>query len=170
MMECLKELWGDSHALRTSIIFGVIGIAFITGIRLAVYVLNNPPVEILNSRMIETQVEEGGFLRFMVISWKEKSRDCDGSITREFFRPIVIDGEELREKRRSIGAPPIVHRDEKRYIVDIPLPPNMELGKWSFQGETTYDCGFLMGGFKRYRTPELQFEVVPKTPIISVEH
>lgn len=120
-------------------------------------VLDRPPVIILNSRLLTAEVHRDAWLQFEVRQVGHMGRGCTGAITREFFRPIVVDGADRREKMRTGGPAPIVQDGETAYVIDVPLPPNMPAGAWTFQGETSYDCGIW--GLKRYRTSEMPFVV-----------
>lgn len=161
-----------------AILAGVIAGSFVCGMGWALFSHVRPPVIWLESRMLTNVVAVDGSLSFRVEAKSDINHACLGSITREFYTPIDLgDGESIRRKKRLSGPAPIVHANESDYVIDVDLPPNMEPGEWAFQGETTYDCGYvwalmqdfpsglLSGGVVRIRTPEMPFMVVAKPAV-----
>lgn len=151
-----------SRAILIAVFLGILGGGMLLGGISTFRILDRPPLVFLSSRMLDPAVEEDGDIRFLVRVKSTLTRDCAGSITREFYQPVEIDGQILREKHRASGPVPIVHEGESAYVINMPLPPRLKPGAWTFQGETTYYCGILWGGTKRFRIPELPFTIVPK--------
>lgn len=155
---------------RNTILFmimmgGVVG-CVILGAYLGAKLLDEPPMRFTTARILNPTMKPGEEMRFAVWATGSMSRNCVGTITREFYRPITVDGVDQRLKKRVFAPAPIVISGEDRYVTDVPLPPNMEPGRWSFMAETTYDCGagWFGGGIRRYRTSEMEFHIVAKTP------
>lgn len=161
MMERLKLVWHLPRTLLAMIFIGICVGSLALGAMLTLVFYDTPPLVILSSRMLDPVVSVDGDIRFLVRATSHENRNCPGSITREYYRPVVVDGKDLREKRRTDGPAPIIHDGETEYVVVSPLAPNMMPGAWTFQGETSYYCG-LWGGTKRYRTQELPFTIVDK--------
>jgi hypothetical protein len=166
-----------------AVLLGLMGGSFTIGVGWTIFANAQPPVVVLNSTIISPKVPVGGDLRFRIKSMTNIDLTCLGSVTREFYIPVVVkDAEDaepklLLDKKREWGPPPIVNEGETDYIVSIPLPPNTGPGEWLFQGETTYECGYiwavikdfprglLNGGVKRFKTKVMPFKVVAVTGV-----
>lgn len=161
-MFCLNLALRARNGITFMLIVGsLLGGAFF-GTLYGLEFLANPPVEVLSSRMLTTVLHEGDDIKFLVTSESDINTACDGSITREFYTPFKLEDKEIMEKKRTVGPAPIVHKDETQYVIDVTLPTNMKPGSWGFQGETTYDCGWMHGGMKRLRTPLMYFTLLAK--------
>lgn len=157
---------------------GVMGGCALIGAGWALFAAVRPPLVVLSSQMVTPEVPQDGSLQFLIRSVAEVNHACIASITREFYEPVTveIDGVPvtIRHKKRTSGPAPILHQDENAYVIDIDLPPNMDTGDWTFEGESTFDCGYLWaavhdfprgilsGGVIRVRTQEMPFKVIPK--------
>jgi len=170
-----RRRWHNS--ILAAITIGIAGGGFIIGVGWTLYAAIQPPVTVQNSTILNNEVEQGGDLKFLIQYMTTVDRSCLGTVTREFYVPYDRFGRTLREKKRISGPPPIVIEGETEYVIDVALPPNMAIGDWEFQGETSYDCGYiwalvkdfprgvLNGGVKRFRTRIMPFKVVPPKPV-----
>lgn len=148
--------------------------SFIIGMGWTMYERVRPPVIIQNSTILNPDVVIGGDVVFIIRATTSPDLSCIGRVTREFYTPVQINGEILNFKKRTEGAGPIVHKGETGYVVGVPLPPNMWVGDWWFEGETTYDCGWIWavlndfpngvisGGVLRFRTKRMPFRVIER--------
>lgn len=168
------KLWRRGVAMAVGI--GITGGSFLVGIGWAVYANIRPPIITQNSTILNPEVPLGEDLVFRIQAMTSPDLSCIGKVTREFFMPMEVAGKTLRFKKRNEGPAPIIEPNESDYVIGVPLPPNMWLGDWWFQGETTYDCGYLWammrdfptglvsGGTLRFRTKKMPFKVVaPRT-------
>lgn len=159
------------QSITSAVIMGLTGASFMIGVGWATFASIQPPVIVQNSRIMNPDIYPGEDLSFIITYMTSIDRSCVGSVTREFYTPIDIDGISIRRKKRISGAVPIVIDGETNYVIDVTLPENMAPGSWEFQGETTYDCGYLWaflrdfprgvlnGGVLRFRTRIMPFNV-----------
>lgn len=160
-----------------AVCLGLAGGGFTIGMGWAIFVSIQPPVIVQNSSIVNPVVEVGSDLQFHIRYMPFVDRSCLGSVTREFYTSTNIGGRVLREKKRKAGPPPITIDGETEYVIDVELPSNMAPGDWEFQGETSYDCGYLWamikdfprgvlnGGVLRFRTRIMPFKLIAKKPI-----
>lgn len=164
-MTDIGSLWvNDRGAFWASAFVGGIIAAAVAGAYWTDRLFISPPDDPLDAVVLNPVIEHGGVMRLLVTVHSTAKRDCQGDITREFWRKVQLDdGEWVSEKWRVSAPPPVAVEGETKYITNVTLPQQLGEGVWSFRGDTAYFCGGLVGGSKRYRS-NLQnaITVVPK--------
>lgn len=150
------------RAAYGALIAGVLIGGFLYAAWWGAHAIDNPPIVYLDAKIVTPQVSVDGSVRFLVHARPAATRNCIGRVTREFYRPIQIDGVEMPLVLRGWGPTPIVIDGRGVYATDVELPRNITPGTWSFLAETTFDCGggLIGGAVRRYQTTPVTFEVV----------
>jgi len=160
-MECLKA------AVRWRIAWFYAALAVPLGVLIGVgYVaplINGPPVTVIVSAPIDEPVYPGGLLRFKIQSKARDRQNCTGYISREFAKEIMVDGKLTWDKLRlPMVPPPMGEAGVEEYVVSVPIPLELTVGKWRYRASTVFDCGVFGGGIRYYVTTPVFFTLAPK--------
>lgn len=166
MTKCVRVSWRHPTARWVMVCLALVICSALTAGRYVLHEMNHPTARLRKAELLEPTVPVGGTLYLYLTDVTPPAPNCQGYITREFRRRMVLkNGKIVWAKRRILApAPPLaIANDEPDYVVEIDVPPKYPPGRYRFIGETGWDCGAWLGGLDKYLTAPVDFEIVTET-------
>lgn len=112
-----------------------------------VYVPNKaPPVVLRGVKEVDGLVVRAGSLDLLFNVRRE--RECSPTVDRWVWQDTAMQDRQGRLVRRFVtlppaSNPPVPLREEVTYILSIPLPSNVQPGKWFYRSRSVDHCNWL---------------------------